>query len=83
MAKENTKTHKTEAVKLSSEQLHAVSGGTVSEEDYAVTTEKKCPYCSSTQVYKYQMRKNIGFTKMWTEYKCRKCGDCFWVEENC
>ena len=69
MAKENAKTYKETVSKLSSEQLDAVSGGTVSEEDYAVTTEKKCPYCSSTQVYKYEMQKNIGFTKVLTEYK--------------
>ena len=81
MAKENAKTYKETVSKLSSEQLDAVSGGTVSEEDYAVTKEKKCPYCSSTQVYKYEMQKNIGFTKVLTEYKCRKCGDCFWYEQ--
>ena len=83
MAKEDTKIYKAEAVKLTSEQLHTVSGGTVSEEDYAVTKDKVCPYCSSTQIYRGKMMKNIGFTKIWREYTCRKCGNSFWHEENC
>lgn len=81
MEKEYAKINKATVSELSSDELDAVSGGTVSEEDYAVTSEKKCPYCSSTQVYKYEMQKNIGFTKVLTEYKCRKCGDCFWYEQ--
>ncbi len=83
MAKESEKICRETAGRLAPEQLEAVSGGTVSEEDYAVTTEKKCPYCGGTQVYKASMMKNIGFTKIWREYKCRKCGDCFWYEEYC
>ena len=41
MEKEHAKINKATVSELSSEQLDAVSGGTVSEEDYAVTSEKK------------------------------------------
>ena len=82
MEKENAKINKATVSELSYDELGAVSGGTVSEENYAVTSVKSCPYCNSTQVYKYEMQKNIGFTKVLTEYKCRKCGDCFWYEEH-
>ena len=83
MTKENAKTSNATVSMPSSEELHTVSGGTQKEEDYAVTTDEICPYCGSTQVYKASMQKNFGFTKIWREYTCRKCGNSFWHEENC
>lgn len=83
MAKENAKTHEAAASRLSPEQLHAVTGGTQSEEDYAVTSDKKCPYCGSTKVNKSSMQRNIGFTKVLREYACRTCEKHFWLESHC
>ena len=83
MTKENAKTSNATVSMPSSEELHTVSGGTQKEEDYAVTTDEICPYCGSTQVYRGPMQKNIGFTKDWFEYKCRKCGGHFWLEKLC
>ena len=83
MAEENKQIIRAAEGGLSSEELNTVSGGMESEEDYVVTTDKLCPYCGSTQVYKAGMQKNFGFTMLWREYKCRKCSRHFWHEEYC
>ncbi|MBR2793659.1 MAG: hypothetical protein IKE16_03350 [Solobacterium sp.] len=83
MTKMDAKTNKAEASMLSADELNTVSGGTMKEEDYVVTSEKVCPYCGSTQVYPGSTQRNFGFTQVWREYKCRKCGKYFWHEYFC